>query len=242
ADGILLVVHRCSVEAPGTIGWRLQLSVTTSPVQISLPLPANLVAELGESDLGISNDWHGNLIVLSHLVRIDVDLYESLAGLQATIPAEGAPFVETRPDGQEHVYAAFQQVPLRQWRAGIAKGTQGQVMVLWEHALPLGSRRDRDLERLRESPDLFGRIGENGAVPGKNGRPSSPQEVQGGLLDRGAIVVIDAMNPSRCQCRRGEQLLLHVGRQTQMHRPGSAAKRRAPSLVARVGKPLRATC
>ena len=77
-------------------------------------LPANLVGELGEPGLRVSDQGHGDLVVLADLVRVDVDVEQGLARLQPAVPSLGAPLAETRADGEKNVHATLEEVPLRQ--------------------------------------------------------------------------------------------------------------------------------
>ena len=194
-------------------------------------LPPDLVGELGEPGLGVSDQGHAGLIVLADLVRVDIDVEQRLARLQPPVPPERSPLAKTRADGEQDVHAALEEVPLRERRAGVAEGAHGKAMVLGEHALALGRRRDRDVEHLGDHADLVGRVRQDRAVSGQDHGPSRAEKVQGRLLDRLPVVRARPVHGPAHLDRILYRLLLHVGGQAQMDRTRPPADRHPERLV-----------
>ena len=104
-------------------------------------------------------------------------------------------------------------------------------MIFRERALTLGGRRDGNLQHFGDGANLVGCIRENRAVPRKNGRPASAEEVQRGLLDGRPIVGPTGLHGRGHPRWPLDLLLLHVGRKTEVNGARTAPDGHAQRLL-----------
>ena len=195
---------------------------------------ADRVEEVLQPGLRVTDQRHGDGIVLADLALVDVELDQPRRRDREGHPApprRRRPVDEAAADRQQHVGGRRQRVADR--RAGVADRLTRERVGLVDRPLPVPGRHDRRAEPLGELHELRRSLRADDPAAGDDHRPLRLRQQPRRLLDGRGIRPWPAARLALVEVgeRDGRRLGLDVHRHVQQDRSGPAGAHRVPGSV-----------